>query len=145
MFLIRGIVFSYEAVRDWEAKLTPTMAEALRRRRLNPSNVAVQGGIEMHMRIIWGTILPGQWDAFEAAFKKALEIRGEVKGLKSQWLLRDENDPDAGYAISQWESDEDMRAFWDSKKRRDAMAVLQPFFVNQFTITNCAIRVAISH
>src|ERR1700744_229822 len=33
MFLIRGIVFSYEAVRDWEAKLTPTMAEALRLRR----------------------------------------------------------------------------------------------------------------
>src|ERR1700739_3246321 len=33
MFLIRGIVFSYEAVRDWEAKLPPTMAEALRRRR----------------------------------------------------------------------------------------------------------------
>src|ERR1700760_2237041 len=33
MFLIRGIVFSYEAVRDWEAKLTPTMADALRRRR----------------------------------------------------------------------------------------------------------------
>src|SRR3984885_16213939 len=33
MFLIRGIVFSHEAVRDWEAKLTPTMAEALRRRR----------------------------------------------------------------------------------------------------------------
>jgi putative transposase len=33
MFLIRGIVFSYEAVRDWEAKLTPAMAEGLRRRR----------------------------------------------------------------------------------------------------------------
>jgi hypothetical protein len=33
MFLIRGIVFSYEAVRIWEAKLTPTLAEALRRRR----------------------------------------------------------------------------------------------------------------
>src|ERR1700694_2648619 len=33
MFLIRGIVFSYEAVRDWEAKLTPAMAENLRRRR----------------------------------------------------------------------------------------------------------------
>jgi hypothetical protein len=29
----------------------------------------------MQMRIIWGKILPGQWDAFEAAFKKALEIR----------------------------------------------------------------------
>src|ERR1700759_2562777 len=33
MFLIRGIVFSHEAVRDWEAKVTPAMAEALRRRR----------------------------------------------------------------------------------------------------------------
>ncbi len=27
MFLLRGIVFSYEAVRDWEAKLTPVPAE----------------------------------------------------------------------------------------------------------------------
>ena len=42
------------------------------------------GGIAMQMRIIWGKILPGQWDAFEAAFKQALEIRGEVKGLKKQ-------------------------------------------------------------
>jgi transposase-like protein len=33
MFLIRGIVFSHEAVRDWEAKLTPALAETLRRRR----------------------------------------------------------------------------------------------------------------
>src|SRR4051794_17300629 len=33
MFLIRGIVFSYEAVRDWEAKLTPALAESLRRHR----------------------------------------------------------------------------------------------------------------
>ncbi|MFL5284542.1 MAG: hypothetical protein ACJ8AW_27030, partial [Rhodopila sp.] len=32
MFLICGIVFSYEAVRDWEAKLTPALAERLRRR-----------------------------------------------------------------------------------------------------------------
>src|ERR1700749_4408060 len=33
MFLIRGIVFSHEAVRDWEAKLPPALAEGLRRRR----------------------------------------------------------------------------------------------------------------
>ena len=31
MFLIRGIVFSHEAVRDWEAKLALAMAEELRR------------------------------------------------------------------------------------------------------------------
>jgi putative transposase len=33
MFLISGIVFSHEAVRDWEAKLTPALAEKLRQRR----------------------------------------------------------------------------------------------------------------
>ena len=33
MFLVRGIVFSHEAVRNWEAKLTPALAEELRRRR----------------------------------------------------------------------------------------------------------------
>jgi putative transposase len=33
MFLIRGIVFSHEAVRDWETKLTPALTESLRRRR----------------------------------------------------------------------------------------------------------------
>ena len=33
MFALRGMVFSYEAVREWEAKLTPALAEDLRRRR----------------------------------------------------------------------------------------------------------------
>ena len=33
MFLLRGIVFSQEAVRDWEAKLAPVLAGELRRRR----------------------------------------------------------------------------------------------------------------
>src|SRR5256885_5983651 len=33
MFAIRGLVFSYEAVREWEAELAPALAEALRRRR----------------------------------------------------------------------------------------------------------------
>ena len=27
MFQVRGFVFSYEAVRDWEAKLTPALAQ----------------------------------------------------------------------------------------------------------------------
>src|ERR1700744_166676 len=33
MFLLRGIEFSHEAVRDWEAKLTPLLIDNLRRRR----------------------------------------------------------------------------------------------------------------
>jgi hypothetical protein len=37
MFLIRGIVFTHEAVRDWEAKLAPRLAEGLRQRRAGNS------------------------------------------------------------------------------------------------------------
>ncbi len=33
IFLQRGIVFSYEAVRDWDAKLAPILARELRQRR----------------------------------------------------------------------------------------------------------------
>jgi len=33
MFLLRGIVFSHEAVRDWEARLAPALADELRQRR----------------------------------------------------------------------------------------------------------------
>jgi len=33
MFAVRGMVFSHEAVREWEVKLTPALAEDLRRRR----------------------------------------------------------------------------------------------------------------
>ena len=33
MFLLRGIVLSHEAVRDWEAKLTPALTQGLRQRR----------------------------------------------------------------------------------------------------------------
>src|SRR5204863_2692397 len=33
MFALHGMVFSHEAVREWEAKLTPALAEDLRRRR----------------------------------------------------------------------------------------------------------------
>ena len=52
MFLIRGIVFSHEGIRKWEVKLTPALAENLRRRRrghigrswyVNETNVKVLG------------------------------------------------------------------------------------------------------
>lgn len=96
----------------------------------------------MHMRIVWGRILPGRWDAFEAAYKEAVARRGELRGLKDQWLLRDKNDPEAGYSISLWESEADMHAYRESPAWTEGMALLQPFFANQYTITHCEVRAA---
>ncbi len=41
MFLVRGIEFSYETVREWEAKLTPLLIDDLRRRRGGRSRAPV--------------------------------------------------------------------------------------------------------
>ena len=49
----------------------------------------------MQIHIVWGKILSGKLDEYEAAFKQALAERGPVKGLHNQWLVRDQSDPDA--------------------------------------------------
>jgi putative transposase len=33
ILLLRGLVFSHEAIRDWEARLAPLLTDALRKRR----------------------------------------------------------------------------------------------------------------
>ena len=94
----------------------------------------------MYMRIVWGKILPGKWNEFEVAFKAAMTARGEVKGLKDHWLARDQNDANAGFSITLWDTDSAMRTFWDSQERKDVMAPLDPFYVNQFTTTHCEVK-----
>ncbi|MFC7737735.1 IS6 family transposase [Roseomonas sp. GCM10028921] len=56
-FLQRGFVFSHEAVRDWEAKLAPVLADELRRRRRD------QGGAGRRSRHVDETYVRvrGRW------------------------------------------------------------------------------------
>ena len=68
MFLIRGIEFSYEAVRDWEAKLTPSLIESLRRRRTGRIGRQRKGRIGR------------RWHADETFIK----VRGRHDGVKHQ-------------------------------------------------------------
>jgi transposase-like protein len=44
MFLIRGIVFTHEAVRDWEARLAPMLTEGLRKRRVGKAQCHQNSG-----------------------------------------------------------------------------------------------------
>lgn len=94
----------------------------------------------MLARIVWGRIAPGQWDAYEVAYKKAIAERGSVAGLTVQWLCRDEADPDAGYDISLWETKAALTAYVASPERAAVAEALKPFFVNQFTATHCDVR-----
>ena len=97
----------------------------------------------MYMQIVWGKIATGKWNEFEAAFKAAMAKRGEVKGLSDHWLARDQNDQNAGYSITLWDTAADMQVFWDSQMRKDVMAPLEPYYVNQFTTTHCEVKYAL--
>jgi len=97
----------------------------------------------MYMRIIWGRVRPGQWDSYEAAYRKLfLAKRPAIDGLKGRWLVRDLHDPDAGYSVSLWETAEAMRAYETGEFfRTEVKATLQPFFVDDFTTTHGEVRV----
>jgi len=43
ILLLRGLAFSHEAVRDWEAKLAPRLSDALRQRRRGKEPVPDDG------------------------------------------------------------------------------------------------------
>jgi heme-degrading monooxygenase HmoA len=102
------------------------------------------GESRMYMRIVWGKISPGKWNEFEMTFKAAMAKRGELDGLVNHWLAHDQKDADAGYSITLWRSEADMLAFWESPRRKEVMAQLEPFYVNQYTTTHCEVRYALN-
>jgi heme-degrading monooxygenase HmoA len=91
-------------------------------------------------RIVWGKVLPGKWDDFEVAYKRAIKARGPVEGLQVQWLARDQQDSDAGYSVSLWATQAAMTAYVGSKLHMEMTASLMPFFVNQYTATHCEVK-----
>ena len=66
-----------------------------------------------------------------------------ARPCKGRWLAQDVRGPDAGYAVSLWDSLEDMQAYEQSALCKQEMrARLQPFFVGEFTITSCEVRLS---
>ncbi|HTE18747.1 MAG TPA: IS6 family transposase [Armatimonadota bacterium] len=96
MFLHRGIVFSHEAVRDWEAKLAPVLAGELRRRRRGKGGAGRRSWFvdETHLKVrgrwcypyraidrngdLVDTMLSEHWDmaAAQAFFRSAKAATG---------------------------------------------------------------------
>ena len=97
----------------------------------------------MYMRIIWGKLRAGQWQQYEEAYKNVLRPgREHIRGLKGRWLVRNLDDPDAGYSVSLWDSEEAMARYEASEFfRRKVKPALQPFFVDDFTTAHCEVRV----
>jgi len=55
----------------------------------------------MHMRIVWGRILPGRWDAFEAAYKDAAFVRVTADRLPEIKHVAHTNFCDIGWKLDE--------------------------------------------
>ncbi len=90
----------------------------------------------MFSRISWGKIQAGKWDEFEAAFKDAVAKAGDQPGLKGRMLFRDTNDPNAGFAISLWETEQDMQNYENSDTMKNiVLPAVEPFFTGEYNTT----------
>lgn len=98
----------------------------------------------MIMRITWGKLHPGKWNDYEHAYNTIVVPKTKgVKGLRERWLVQDTADKDAGFALSLWDSMEDMRAYEQSDfYQREILAPLQPFFIGEFKTNRCEVKVA---
>jgi heme-degrading monooxygenase HmoA len=96
----------------------------------------------MIMRITWGKVHAGKWDAYEQAYRNTVVAKSKnIRGLRSRWLARDTADKDAGFAVSLWDSLDDMRAYEQSDfYQKEILAPLQPFFVGEFKTYHCEVR-----
>jgi len=96
----------------------------------------------MIMRITWGKLHPGTWSEYEQAYNATVVAKStNMKGLRGRWLAQDVQDHDAGYAVSLWDSLEDMKAYEQSDFfKQEILAPLQPFFVGDFKTTYCEVK-----
>jgi heme-degrading monooxygenase HmoA len=96
----------------------------------------------MIMRITWGRIHPGKWDEYEKTYNATVVAKSkDVKGLRGRWLAQDMSDKDTGYAVSLWDSVEDMQAYEQSDfYKKEILPPLQPFFINAFTTSRCEVK-----
>jgi heme-degrading monooxygenase HmoA len=90
----------------------------------------------MFMRISWGRLNPGQWEAYEKSFTEGIDAAGQPGGLIMRVLCRDIDDPDTGYSLTWWESREAMEAYEDSDAvHRELLPRIQEHFAGAF-VTN---------
>ena len=99
----------------------------------------------MFIRITWGKLKSGSWNDYEAAYRKIMPQTLDVPGMRARWLIRDLDDPDAGYSVAMFETEQDMRAFTGNPQVRAAIKdALDPFHTGEYTTKHCEVKVELA-
>lgn len=95
----------------------------------------------MFMRISWGRVKDGQWSEFE---KRYVADSGSSRAKpEKRWLVRDLDDQNAGYSISLWPSESDMRTYAsDPEIRRNVEETYGDLFTGTYETHHCSVQQA---
>jgi heme-degrading monooxygenase HmoA len=95
----------------------------------------------MFMRVSWGRIRSGMWEEYERRFDKLAAEQSAHGGPRRRWLVRDLDDSDAGFAISFFDTQEEMRAWADNATARQrTQNELSDLYVGDYRTRQCEIR-----
>jgi heme-degrading monooxygenase HmoA len=95
----------------------------------------------MFMRVSWGRIQPGKWEDYERRFEKLAVTQTAAGGPKRRWLLRDLDDPNAGFAISLFDTEKQMRDWSnDPAARQRTQSEMSDLYVGDYRTRQCEVR-----
>ena len=83
----------------------------------------------MYIRLVWRSLRPGRWDAFERYYRDTyMTGTQDARGQQSPSLYRSTENPDEGIALSLWDSLEDMLEFERNPTRQELARGLEEFY-----------------
>lgn len=95
----------------------------------------------MFMRISWGRVKSGQWEEYERRFDKLSGEQAAGWGPKRRWLVRDLDEPDAGFALSLFDTEGEMRAYSnDAAIRQRIQSEFGDLYVGDYRTRLCEVR-----
>lgn len=95
----------------------------------------------MYMRITWGRLKQGHWDAFKADYERLTAGR-TIPGLKTRYLVRDSSGSDAGYSITIWEDEAALKANLENPQREQMRQQMLEHFTGEYTVTAGPVELA---
>jgi heme-degrading monooxygenase HmoA len=95
----------------------------------------------MFMRITWGRIRQGKWEEYERRFEKLAAEQRAVGGPRRRFLVRDLDEPDAGFAISLFDTEQEMRAWSNNPEARERTKTeMADLYIGDYRSRQCEVR-----
>jgi len=94
----------------------------------------------MIVRIVWGRLVPGSWQAIEQLFRDYGTHR--TPGLTARIVTQDVNDPESMYVVAFWHDRASLERWLASDDYRVGFsAALRPFLAGSQSVSMAEVRV----